>query len=666
MPIPRSTGFLTLLAAVLASAGPLLAADLVIRADKPGPAVSPTLYGIFFEDINRAGDGGLYAEMVQNRSFEDAHVPIAWTLVKTGGADGTITLDTTHPLNPKNSTCLRLDVTRAGDAAGGVGVSNEGFKGVPLQGKDPNERALQSWATRSAEAAKKSREGMHVAAGKDYLFSLYARADTAAAALTVRLEKQDGTVLARQTIEGLGGVWRKIDARLTASATDSDARLVVSSNTVGTVWLDMVSLFPADTYKGRPNGFRPDLVQMMLDMHPGLLRFPGGSFSEGAVLKDAWRWKETIGDVAERGSNWNIWGYRTTNGIGFHEYLQLAEDLGAEPLFVAHVGMAEKGFVPLNELEPWIQDVLDAIEYANGPATSTWGALRAKAGHPEPFHLKYVEIGNENGMGYAWGGGTRADYLPRYKAFYERIKATYPDIVTIANIHTEPDAPADIVDEHYYESSEWFFKNATMYDTYDRTKPKVYVGEYAAKPDGGNGNMRGALGEAAFLTGVERNADVVTMTSYAPLFTNPPWQRWQPNAIVFNNTTAYGTPSYHVQAMFAAHRPDTMLTVELPVATGVPTLFASAGVKKDSGDLILKVVNRAGTAATLDLKLVGTAGPFASGTCVELSAASPTEENSFTNPRKIAPRTTALPGLAGPTPREFPPFSVTVLRWMKQ
>jgi hypothetical protein len=236
--------------------------------------------------------------------------------------------------------------------------------------------------------------------------------------------------------------------------------------------------------------------------------------------------------------------------------------------------MAEKDFVPMNELEPWIQDVLDAIEYANGPVTSKWGALRAQRGHPASFNLKYVEVGNENGMGYPWGGGTRADYLPRYKAFYDRIKAKYPQIVIVANIHTEPDVPADIVDEHYYETSDWFFQAATLYDSYDRARPKVYVGEYAVKQDAGNGNLRAALAEAAFLTGLERNADVVQMSSYAPLFANPHWQKWQPVAILFDNQRLYATPGYYVQVMFATNRPD----VVLPVSQGTPMLFAAAGL----------------------------------------------------------------------------------------
>jgi alpha-L-arabinofuranosidase len=418
---------------------------------------------------------------------------------------------------------------------------------------------------------------------------------------------------------------------------------------------------PEETWKGR--GLRPDLAQVMADMKPGLFRFPGGSYSEGHVLAHAWRWKEHIGDVAERPGTWNIWGYRSTGALGFHEYLQLAEDLGAEPLYVAHVGMAEKDFVPMNELEPWIQDVLDAIEYANGPVTSKWGALRAKHGHPAPFNLKYVEVGNENGMGYPWGGGTRADYLPRYKAFYERIRAAYPQIVIVANIHTEPDVPADIVDEHYYETSDWFFQAATLYDTYDRAKPKVYVGEYAVKQDAENGNMRAALGEAAFLTGLERNADVVVMSSYAPLFANPHWQKWKPVAVLFDNFRTYVTPGYHVQVMFATNRPDVVLPVTLPTSSNAnPVLFAVAGLKKDTGDVILKVVNRGAEPISTNIDLVGRAEKYQHVKSTELFASDLSAENTFEQPNKIAPQvhTKTVDGR-----HVFRPYSVTVLRWSK-
>jgi len=633
------------------------AATLVVHADRPGAAISPNLYGAFFEDINRAGDGGLYAELVQNRSFEDATNLIAWTPLTNAAARVTFTLDQSAPLNPANPTSLKLSIAATG--GGRAGVYNQGFKGVTA-GKAPD--TSEAWRRRFDAAQRSPANGLAVQAGRAYLFSVYARSRDFTGPLAVSLETQSGEVLAQERIPNLGGDWRRFALTLTPARTDPDARLVIAADQPGTLWLDMVSLFPKDTWKN--HGWRPDLAEMMAGLHPALLRFPGGSYSEGHILADAWRWKETIGDVAARPGTWNIWGYRYTGGLGFHEYLQLAEDLGAEPLYVAHAGMAEVGFVPLVEFGPWVQDVLDAIEYANGPVTSHWGALRAQNGHPAPFHLKYVEIGNENGMGYSWGGGTRGDYLPRYQAILARIQAAHPEIVTIANLHTEPDAPADMVDEHYYDSSDWFFNAATKYDHYDRTGPKIYVGEYAVTHDAGHGNLRAALAEAAFLTGLERNGDVVAMSSYAPLFTNPQWQRWSPDAIVFDPTRVYGTPSYHLQTMFAANRADLVLPVDLPVTTNaVPTLFVIAGLKKDSGDLILKVVNRSDRPESLDLQLSGLSGTISGGTCTELSAASLDAENSFEQPQNIFPKTTRLVAGDLSAPHIFPAYSATVLRW---
>lgn len=641
-------------------------AELTIHLDKPGATVSRTLYGAFFEDINRAGDGGLYAELVQNRSFEDNESLIAWTpfaysnAVTSSSAAATFVLDKSSPLNSNNPTSLKIAIAKP--CNGRVGIFNQGFKGIVAKGKFPETSA--EWRQKFAEVQRQPVNGIAVAAKKKYDFSVYARAQEFSGKLTVSLETQTGEVLAQKQIGSVGKDWKKFALTLPPKKSDNDARLVISADQPGTLWLDMVSLFPADTWENR--GLRADLAQLLAEMKPGLLRFPGGSYSEGHVLAHAWRWKETIGDVSERPGNWNIWGYRSTGGLGFHEYLQLAEDLDAEPLYVAHVGMAEKDFVPMNELEPWIQDVLDAIEYANGPVTSKWGALRAKNRHPKPFNLKYVEIGNENGMGYSWGGGTRTDYLPRYKMFYERIKTVYPDIITIANIHTEPDVPAEIVDEHYYEDSGWFFKAASLYDNYDRAKPKIYVGEYACKPDAGNGNLLAALAEAAFLTGLERNADVVQMSSYAPLFTNPHWQKWKPDAMVFDNTRSYGTPSYYVQKLFADNRPDVVLPVELPETTNaIPDLFAVAGLQKESGALVLKVVNRSAEAATMKIRLAGESDKYRRVICIELSAASPWAENSFEHPHNIYPKTSRVPSLSSETARIFAPYSITVLRWEK-
>ncbi|HVT80703.1 MAG TPA: hypothetical protein VHM90_08595, partial [Phycisphaerae bacterium] len=324
-------------AALIACCGSTaMGAEIVVRADKPGPAVSPTLYGAFFEDINRAGDGGIYGEMLQNRSFEDATVPLGWTLRNEGDPAAEMKLAKDAPINPRNPTQLKVTVTKAG---AGVVVFNEGFKGTSLQGKAPTDAAVAKWVADSAAAARRSTEGLHIQDGKEYDLSIYLRSDKIGM-VQFTLEQANGRDLASGVATGVTDQWKKFDVKIVARGADSNARFTINLDSPGTLWIDMASLFPRDTFKNRPNGMRADLVQMMADMHPGLLRFPGGSFSEGAVLADAWRWKETIGDIAQRGSNWNIWGYRTSNGIGFHEYLQLAEDLHAAPLFVAHVGMA--------------------------------------------------------------------------------------------------------------------------------------------------------------------------------------------------------------------------------------------------------------------------------------------------------------------------------------
>ena len=322
----------------------------------------------------------------------------------------------------------------------------------------------------------------------------------------------------------------------------------------------MISFFPVKTWKNRPAGLRLDLASMVEQLQPAFVRFPGGCFVEGLTLTDAYQWKTTIGDIASRPGHPGMWQYRSTDGLGFHEFLQWSEDLGAEPLYVVNVGISHAfGNVrdyeasPLDELQLWIQDALDAIEYANGPVTSKWGKKRAENGHPEPFNLKYIEIGNENNF-------QMSEYLKRYPLFYETIKAKYPNIQLIANA---PMDKADIVDEHYYDTPEWFMNNADRYDRYDRSGPRIYVGEYAATKNIGTGNLKGALGEAAFMTGLERNSDIVTMASYAPLFVNDRDRLWNPDAIVFNQTTAYGTPSYYVQQLFASNKPDKLLPLTI-------------------------------------------------------------------------------------------------------
>ena len=515
---------------------------MTIHVDRPGVAISPMLYGIFFEEINRAGDGGLYGEMLQNRSFEDdrrgneakpTKAP-GWKLIKPQGATASIAIDGSGPRDPSSPHSLRLDIG-PGQAAG-VGVVNEGFG------------------------------GMAVRKGSEYRFAMIARsAGGLHGPITVSLV-EGVNALALATIEGVGPEWKRFDATLTATGT-AVAQLTVTVASPGTLWLDWVSLFPKDTWKGRPNGLRTDLAEMLQAMRPAFVRFPGGCYVEGDRLPNAFRWKKTLGDSANRPGHWNLWGYRSTDGLGYHEYLQMCEDLGAEPLFVVNCGMSHveqqhgPGKTPSAVEAPdpaeYLQDTLDAIEYANGPAESTWGSKRAAAGHPGPFHLKYLEIGNEN------SGPT---YDKHYRLFYDAIHARYPGLHLVANTMTRP-GPVEINDEHYYSSPEFFMTQSTRYDKYDRRGPKVYVGEYAVTQDCGKGNFRAALGEAAFMTGMERNSDVVVMASYAPLLVHVNWRQWNPNAIQFDASRTCGTPSYYVQKMFAQARGDVVLPVDFDAPT---------------------------------------------------------------------------------------------------
>lgn len=546
-------------------------AKLSVKVDAPSIRVSPTLYGIFFEEINRAGEGGLYGEMVLNRSFEDMSVPAGWTMVVGAGAQGTMTLDQSRSLNANNPTCLKLAVASV-PAGGRVGIANEGYKGRGGRPRGSSPEAAQAFLAGFERAAKAMTSGLAVQQGKEYRLSLYVRCEANfSGPLTASLEKQDGTVLARQDIRGIGTEWTKFDCVLTASASDVNARLVVAAAQPGTVYLDMISLFPKETFKNRPNGLRRDLAQVIADMRPAFVRFPGGCYVEGDTLANAFRWKKTIGDIAERPGHWNLWGYYSSDGLGYHEYLQFSEDVGAEPLFVINCGMShveqradDRGQkVEVPDLKDYVQDALDAIEYANGPADSKWGALRAKAGHPEPFNLKFIQIGNENGGPL---------YNQRYALFHDAIKAKYPQMKIIANVWRGiPDSrKLEIVDEHYYNNPDFFMARANMYDRYDRSRYQVYVGEYAVTQGCGQGNLIAALGEAAYMTGLERNSDVVVMASYAPLLVHPAWKAWNPDAIVFDAARLYGTPSYHVQAMFANHRADTIL----PLTLDAPQLAA--------------------------------------------------------------------------------------------
>jgi len=529
----------TLLSLSLSAFGASVTID--VDCNKPTVSLSPHLYGLFFEDINFAADGGLYAELVQNRSFEyykirgndplarHAHPLYAWSKIEQGGASCDISVENEAPLNAKNTNYLRIQITQAGTA----GVANSGFDGIPLD------------------------------AGSSYEVSLYARHSdwSGSSKIRVALELEDGTVCGETEFDGVGPEWRKFEGTLTSSQTADNARLVVTTGGAGSLYLDMVSLFPQDTFNGRKNGLRKDLVQALKDLHPKFLRFPGGCIAHGDGLDNIYRWKDTVGDVAERKPNWNRWGYHQTYGLGYFEYMLLCEDIGATPLPVIPVGVS-CGFtlpqecVPMDQLGPWIQDALDLIEFANGPVSSEWGGLRAKMGHPEPFNLQFVALGNEphdNNL-----------FRDRFPLFAKAIREAHPEIKIIGTSGLGAEIPIyDLMteekvyssDEHYYESPQWFIANQNRFDNFDRSKPKIFIGEYASR----DRKLYNALAEAAYLTGVERNGDIVDMTCYAPLFANVKHTQWNPDLIYFDHRTVVKTPSYYVQQLFAANKGDVYL-----------------------------------------------------------------------------------------------------------
>jgi alpha-L-arabinofuranosidase len=506
-------------AAVLATALSINAqpAKITVSVDQPGHRISPTLWGLFFEDINLSAVGVIYPELVRNRSFEDATQPADWII-----AGATASIDESKPLNPFNRQSLRLK------CEGVFAVQNDGY-----------------W-------------GMNIIEGDRYTLKVAARGENFGGKLTAKILSASGVLLASGVIPNIRKGWEDHTLELTATNGDPKAKLEISGDSRGVLFLDMVSLLPKKTWKD--HGLRIDLAESLAALHPKFLRFPGGCWVEGNDLAHMNHWKETVGNVDSRTPLWNIWNYFATQGLGYHEYLQLAEDLGAEPLFCINVGMSHKEVVPLDRMGQWVQDALDAVEYANGPTNSIWGGMRAAAGHPEPFNLKYLEIGNENG-GPA--------YTERWALFVNAIHAKYPEIKFVAN-HWQGGYPkiptADIVDEHFYDTPEFFMRQATHFDNYDRSRPKIFVGEYAVTKNCGLGNLRGAIGEAAFMTGLERNSDHVVMASYAPLLVNLNHRAWNPDLINFDSAKWYGLPSYYVQQLFALNRGD----IYLPTAVQSP------------------------------------------------------------------------------------------------
>ena len=518
------------------------AATMDIQVNQPGAVVSSNLFGIFFEEINYAGEGGLYAEMVRNRAFYDPANPVFWSFVTQGTATGTMTVDTTMPLNTNLPNSLKLTMS---SGSGSVGAANSGFWGMALQ------------------------------AGATYDLNFYALASNDySGPIIARLQSADGgTVYAQGSFGGLTTGWRHFATSLVSSGTDTNAQLVLSIPQPGTVWLDVISLFPAATFNHRTNGLRADLANMLAALHPSFMRYPGGNFIESWNVTNAVRWKKTIGDLAQRPGHLNdSWGYWSTDGFGADEYFRFCEDLGMTPLYGINCGLClgyngdTNNTVPLDQMGPWVQDALDLIQYANGDTNTIWGALRAANGHPAPYGLQYLEIGNENGGPL---------YDERYTLFYDAIKSNYPGVELISPVWGSPSSPVsrpvEIRDEHYYDSPATFISYATKYDRYSRSGPKVFVGEYAVTSGFGTyGNLSAALGEAAFMTGMERNSDIVKMASYAPLFANVNGIQWHPDLIYYDHSRVFGTPSYYVQQLFSCNRGDFVLPATITVNSNTP------------------------------------------------------------------------------------------------
>jgi alpha-L-arabinofuranosidase len=626
------------------------APTITIHADQPGAKINPAMWGVFFEDINFGADGGLYSELVKNRGFEFPDPLMGWTKISPSLADGEVSVRDDAPFDANNVHYVRIESRNAAP----FGISNEGFR------------------------------GMGVRKNEAYDFSAQIRKVSGDAILRVQLWGGDGTLLDSVELKDFTGNWKKYAATLHPKYTDAKAWLSVTLVSKGALDLDFISLFPEHTWKNRPGGLRADMVQTLADLHPGFMRFPGGCIVEGSVLARRYQWKNTIGLVEDRKLLIDRWNYEFLHrptpdyyqsfGLGFFEFFQLCEDIGAQPLPILNCGMAcqfnSGELCPIDALQPYIQDALDLIEFANAPAGSPWGAKRAAMGHPEPFHMKMMGVGNEQ-----WG----QQYIDRYTKFAAAIKEKYPDIQLVSAAGPDPadsrfkfawsklrELHADIIDEHSYALPDWFYANTHRYDNYDRQGPKVFMGEYAAQSVAvvstkNRNNLECALSEAAYLTGLERNADVVRMASYAPLFSNTEAWQWTPDLIWVNSLHVSLTPNYYVQQLFSCNRGDEVLPAEIS-DTPAQKLFASAVRDDAAGDIILKVVNGSDAPAPFEIKLAGGAKMDAQAKAIVLAGTNLNAENEIGRPETVKPMESSLAISGDNFTHEFQPWSLTILR----
>ena len=566
----------------------LIAAIMPLAMMGQKKSISPNLFGIFFEDLNYAADGGLYAELVQNRSFEYSptdldpnkqppggwHYFTAWEYAKDGNAIGLISLETRKPIHENNPHYLVMDVKTVG--RWGAGLRNSGYDGMVLR------------------------------KGKGYRFSVFLRNEEGSRMpVGIVLKNKDGKMVADTTFTAASADWKKYEFVLTAREDADTASLTLRFKSEGRIAIDMVSLMPVDTYKGRKNGLRRDLAETIAALKPAFVRFPGGCLAHGDGIANIYNWKNTIGPVEQRKGDKNIWNYHQSMGLGYFEYLQFCEDIGAKPIPIVAAGVSCQNSarrrgdgqkcIPLEEMDEYIQDILDLIEYCNGPATSEWGRKRAEAGHPEPFNLEYLGVGNEDHI--------TPEFETRFRMIQEAVQAKYPDIMIVGTAGASGDdtkghdyvngwrfardQKVPIVDEHYYQGWKWFLDHLSRYDSYPRGGSKVYVGEYASW---GN-EWQNALAEAAFMTSLERNGDVVEFASYAPLLGRIGHTQWDPDLIYFDGESVYPTVNYYVQQLFSLHRGDTYHSGIVSGPDGNPQPCTSCVSDSRTGDIIVKMVN---------------------------------------------------------------------------
>lgn len=605
---------------------------ITVDFKKPGAPVQTTMYGIFFEDINYGADGGLYAELIKNRSFDFPQNLMGWRTF------GDVSLQKEGPFE-RNPHYVRL--TYPGHDHKHTGIENEGFFGIPLK-KD-----------------------------EEYRFSVWARIPVTSQKESIRIEfiDEDNHAFQRENISFDSKIWKKFELKLKAGRTIEKARLRIFLTSKGALDMEHVSLFPVDTWQGRENGMRKDLAQALYDLNPGVFRFPGGCIVEGTDLKTRYDWKKSVGPVENREVNENRWHYTFTHrffpdyfqsyGLGFYEYFLLSKDFGAEPLPIVSVGLACQfqneccaAHVPVGELQDYIQDALDLIEFANGNVNTVWGKVRAEMGHPEPFNLKFIGVGNEQ-----WG----PEYPERLEKFITAIRAKYPKIKIIGSSGPGSEGKdfeflwpemkrlkVDLVDEHFYRPESWFLAQGARYDNYDRKGPKVFAGEYACHPRNRKNNFESALMEAAFMTGMERNADIVHMSTYAPLFAHYEGWQWRPDLIWFDNLRTVKSINYYVQQLYGQN-PGThvlkTLAGKIPL-TGQEGLFASSVIDSNKGEIILKIANTSKEPKKVQYNIAGLKKGERTAVHTILRSDNPDVENTRENPEAVIPvsKTISLPG----------------------